>query len=46
MSCDAMKYAKRGDVHAVARSRGLSDFFLTCSWGLRPRLYAGACSAG
>ena len=29
-----------------ARVRGLDLFFLTRSWGLRPRLYAFACSAG
>jgi hypothetical protein len=42
-----MKYTTPGaGVHAVARFRGLGIFFLTRSWGLRPRLYADACSAG
>jgi len=30
----------------VARVAGFEDILLFRTWGLRPRLYAGACSAG
>src|SRR5947207_14530341 len=31
---------------AIARVAGFGDILLIRTWGLRPRLYAGACSAG
>jgi hypothetical protein len=45
-SAFVLKIVSFGCDHSVTRIRGLRNNCYLLTWGLRPRLYAGACSAG